>query len=174
MRLLLLVLILVAAPAAVSQTPPKNGADLEIILENLEGLTEPYNGYEAVNENGQVEKRIVVPPEVFRNERQMESLRKQGLTPVLGPRPVPDCSADYSDIDAEQKESDSRLRAMRDRVIPLQHQYEQELYYRDRREKRYEEKCGKQKRADWDQRNLDMTKQACKAIEVACKPVKHW
>jgi hypothetical protein len=170
MRVLLPVLAFLVAPAALSQTPPDKAPGPKIAIEAPDGNAF-LPGYETLDENGQIEKRVVVPPEVLQNQKLLESLRNQGFTPVPGPPP---CIADYSDIHAEQRASDARLRTMKGTVIPLQHQYEQELYYRDRMEKRTVEKCGALKRSEWDQRRGDMTKKACEAIEVECKPVKHW
>jgi hypothetical protein len=105
------------------------------------------------------------------------------------------CCVDSSDIAAEKKASDEHLRQMQRRgeVIPLQHQYEQELYYEDRTARQYEEACGKppartvdpnadpnvewkfSKPTDWKPTDMtEMAKKACKAIGVVCKPVKHW
>ena len=186
MRWLLGLLAFAAAPAVVSQTPPRDQGDLEIVLETPEGLFKPFV-YEMRNDKGEIEKRVYVPPEILKNEKAMDSLRKQGLTPVPGSVVGgPSCEVDYSDIAAEQKASDARLRQMRRReeVIPLQHQYEQELYYKDRYAKRREEQCGKspapkpggvKKRLLPESVDLDeMTRKACQAIDVVCKPVKHW
>jgi hypothetical protein len=173
MRLLLPMLMLVASPAAISQNPPNEAPDAYITIGTPDGLLRmPVE--EGLDESGQIERKVIVPPQVLQNETLIDSLRKQGLTPTLGQNPRPICNVDYSDIDAERKASETRLRVIKDKVIPLQHQYEQELYYWDRREKRFEEKCGVRKPSEWDQRRIDMTKKACKAIEVECKPVKHW
>jgi hypothetical protein len=88
---------------------------------------------------------------------------------------TPTCDVDYSEIDAEKKASDERKRQMdrRGDIIPLHHQYEQEMYYEDRRNRIYEKTCGKPTR-NYNADRPDMRKRACDVLGVVCKPVKHW
>jgi hypothetical protein len=138
--------------------------------------------YTLENPDGSTKKVLPIPEGAVLSKKTLDDLAKQGITPVVVP---PGCRADYSDIDAEQKDSDARRRAMRDTVIPLKHQYEQELYYKDRRAKRHQETCGKEPPPSLgkalspafnaDKPDLvDMTRKACEVIGEICKPVKHW
>lgn len=159
MRVWILVSALLLSPAAMSQTPPPAGQ----------------------KEKGQVlvDRRVFLdangkPVEGEARERILQQLRALDPSNV---NPPTVCEADYSDITAEKTASDEHFRAMRGKVVPLQHQYEQELYYRDRRAKRYEETCGrppKRKGVTGMPDPNEMTMQACKAIGVVCKPMKHW
>jgi hypothetical protein len=161
MRLSLLVLAFVLAPIALAQAPEQSPS-------------QPDRG-----------RKCTVYVAGPLDARKREELEKQDF----GSLPQA-CCVDNSDIAAEQKASDEHLRQMkrREEVIPLQHQYEQELYYEDRRAKRYEETCGKQPartvdpdvdpNVQWKFSKptdmIEMAKKACKAIGVDCKPVKHW
>lgn len=87
----------------------------------------------------------------------------------------PPCDVDFSEVDAEKKTSDEHKRQMerRGEVIPLQHQYEQEMYYEARRNQIFEQTCGKRS-SDPGSRPIDMRQKACAIVAKDCKPRKHW
>jgi len=161
MRLSLLILAFALAPIAMAQAPQQSPS-------------QPDRGRKCTV--------YVVGP---LDPKKREELEKQDFgSPPQG------CCVDSSDIAEEKKASDEHLRQMQRRgeVIPLQHQYEQELYYDDRFAKRREEQCGKppartvdpdvDPNVEWKFSQptdmIEMAKKACKAIGVDCKPVKHW
>jgi len=161
MRLSLLILALVLAPIALAQAPEQSPSQLD---------------------RGRKCSVYVAGPLDAKKREELEKLDFGSLPQA--------CCADSSDIVAEKKASDEHLKQMQRRgeVIPLQHQYEQELYYDDRFAKRREEACGKQPARtagpnvdpdiEWKFSKptdmIEMAKKACKAIGVDCKPVKHW
>jgi len=172
MRIALPILLIFLAPTGAAQ-------EGQSVCEDPSSILRPYIQEE---QDGSIKKILPVPEGVILGNKALQELAKQGIIVTR----VPGCRADYSDIEAEERESDARRRAMRDTVIPLKDQYEQELYYKDRRAKRYEEMCGKTTIAiDSSEaidlkfqplipERVDMTRKACKAIGVVCKPVKHW
>ncbi len=170
MRACILIFVLLLSPAAMSQTPePDNKGDgKELVLK----MPDDRQLFLKAPDDGRV--LVPVPPGGSIDEGVLKELQGAGLTPV----PWYACDVDYTDIDAEEKVSDERFRALRGKVIPLQHQYEQELYYQDRRAKRFEKTCGKQSERQAKYSNTpkrdDMTVKACEVIGVVCKPVKHW
>lgn len=151
MRAWILISALLLSPAAVSQTPPSSDCEKAVYA--------PMPYVQALDEKSREQMK-----------RQLEALSADAGPPTH-------CQPNYCDIDAEKRASDDYFRRkLKGQVVPLQHQYEQELYYRDRRGKRYEETCGKLPK--WDTAGgvdpTEMTMKACKAIGVVCKPVKHW
>ena len=152
MRAWILISVVLLSPAALSQTPP----------------------------SGDCEKPAYAPAPYVQptDEKSRELLKKQLEFLSAGADRLPDCQVNYCDIDAEQRASNEYFRRkLKGQVIPLQHQYEQEFYYRDRRARRHEETCGKLPKRENITGKPDpteMTMQACEAIGVVCKPVKHW
>ncbi|MDP3738426.1 MAG: hypothetical protein Q8R02_13615 [Hyphomonadaceae bacterium] len=145
-------LFLAVAPNALSQTPPateqKQPPQTEWMIRDESGVLRSYN------------------------KAQIEELKKQGaIFPLeLG------CPVDYSDIDAEKAASKEHRRKMKDEIIPLKHQYEQELYYRQRAQKRLQETCGAANTVNPSGYVSfeEITRKACDVIGEVCMPVKHW
>jgi len=142
---------LALAPAAVAQAPPV------ALVPRLESP-----------------RQVEIPPgsALFLTEKELEEFKETGIPPNR----QPSCPVDYSEIEAEKQVSDEHLRQMKRKleVIPLKDQYEQELYYQDRRAKLYEKTCGNGAKYTIRPEPTGMTWKACEIIAADCKPVKHW
>jgi hypothetical protein len=175
MRLRLIALALLLANNAGAQTPliaDQNcsptvfAAGAPLILEDVEKM-DPSLRLNVVVERGAAGAMAAADV--------LEQMRRGKRVWPLRADPAPSCDPDYSEVVAEKRISDERLRQMERRgdVIPLQHQYEQEMYYEDRRKQVYEKACGKPSRNP-STCKTDMKQKACEVLGVVCKPAKHW
>ena len=175
MRFGLIATVLLLASAAAAQAPQAADqgcspsvytASAPLVLEEVERM-QPSIRLDVVVERG--------PAGSMSAADVLEQMRKGKRVWQLRRDAVPSCDPDYSEVVAEQRASDERLRQMARRgdVIPLQHQYEQEMYYEDRRKQVYEKSCGRPLRNPASCK-ADMRQKACEVLGVICKPVKHW
>lgn len=173
MRPGLIVLVLLAASAAAQTPQPEAKATVPpyavpgdlLTLEEVQKLP-PDEVLTVVADNIVRTMKVADILKLLREGELVRSLR------TIPTRASP-CKVDYSEINAEKKASDDRLRQMQRRgeVIPVLHQYEQEMYYEDRRDRLYEKTCGRPRE---DEFTNDMRRKACGALGAVCKPRKHW
>jgi hypothetical protein len=177
---------LVLAPVALAQAPPQPGQaigpsavfalpDGPLTLEQVQRLP-PDARLMVVTPDGVAGPRNA--EDVLKLLREGKEVRSLRSTQRVGCEPP-----EYAEIRAEQTASNEKLLKMQRRgeIIPLQHQYEQELYYRERFAMVREAKCGKTPTPDpevgaWVPQPPmpDMTLKACRAIAPDCQPRKHW
>lgn len=168
---------LLSGGAAAAQTPPAiqwerraeifaTPGDL-LVLEEVQKLP-PSSELKVVVEGGPAGSMLV--SEVLEHMRQGKRVRMLDFK-----SPSPPCEVDYSEVDAEKKASDERKRLMdrRGELVPLQHQYEQEMYFEERRTQVFERACGKRS-SDPVSRPIDMRQKACAIVAKDCKARKHW
>jgi hypothetical protein len=177
MRIGWIVLSALLSGAAAAQTPPvvewEKRAELFafpgelLVLEEVQ--KQPPSGKLNVMVEGGSTGSMSVPDVLYqmRQGKRVWSLNFKSSSPP--------CDVDYSEVDAEKKASDERKHQMerRGEVISLQHQYEQEMYYEERRNRVFEQTCGKRS-SDSGSRPTDMRQKACVIVAKDCKARKHW
>jgi len=176
MRLSPLILVLLLAPAAAAQTP-QPVPEQTWRLAPYQSVPIPPGSEKSLSTLPPDARLLIEVDSIVRIVRpaELQELLREGKQVRPGPPP---CRVDYSKVDAEKKASDQHLREMKRRgeAVPVIHQFEQEMYYEDRRTKLYEKTCGKPATTAPLTRETppDMRKKACEALGAVCKPVKHW
>lgn len=177
MRFGLIVLVVLLAEAAAAQTPqPETNLMTPsyavpgglLALEDVQKLP-PDGALAVVVDNVGRSMKVADILKLLQEGKLVRSLRTVPTQP-------PSCTVDYAEITAEKKASDDRLRQMQRRgdIIPVLHQYEQEMYYEDRRNRLYVKTCGKPRGEEYRSLQTGMNQRACAALGVVCKPRKHW
>lgn len=90
-------------------------------------------------------------------------------------KPDPPCEQAEAEIGAEKRKSDDHLHEMEKRgeIVTVLQQYEQEMYYEDRKAKLYRKFCQKPA-PPVEGPTISMRTKICAASPAGCKPVKHW